>query len=88
MVAWNIQTDCGSGEEMPKCAKGNIPNKEPLMPTPLPDYRWQKLGTDLFTLKGVNYLLVVNHVSLYPGSHPAQDHNFTKCCSCVEVNIL
>lgn len=36
------------------------------MPTPLPDYPWQKLGSDLFTLKGVNYLLVVNHVSLYP----------------------
>ena len=34
-----------------------VPNKEPLIPIPLPEY--PRLGSDLFTLKGVTYLLVV-----------------------------
>ena len=31
-----------------------------------PDYPWQVVGTDLFKLKGVQYLLIVDYFSLYP----------------------
>ena len=50
----------------PECTRDATPNKEPLMPTSLPDHPWQKVGSDLFTLKGVNYLLVVDYFSRYP----------------------
>lgn len=48
------------------CAKNATPNKEPLMASPLPDYPWQKVGTDLFSLNGVDYLIVVDYFSRYP----------------------
>jgi len=35
--------------------------KEPLMPSNLPDYPWQKVGTDLCHLNNSNYILVVDY---------------------------
>ena len=52
-------------QQCPVCAKEATPRKEPLMITPLPDYPWQVIGTDLFELKGVTYLLVVDYFSRY-----------------------
>ena len=48
------------------CAKEHSPWKEPMIPTELPDYPWQKIETDLFQLKGATYLVVVDYFSRFP----------------------
>ena len=35
------------------------------LPTPLPDYPWEKLATDLFHHNGTNYILLVDYYSRY-----------------------
>ena len=39
------------------CAKDYVPRREPLIVTPLPEYPWQMIGTDLFEIAGEHYLL-------------------------------
>ena len=46
--------------------KNSTPKSQPLIPSELPDYPWQRVGTDLFVVKGVNYLLIVDYFSRYP----------------------
>ena len=36
------------------------------MQSPLPDYPWQKVATNLFKLNGTTYLIAVDHFSRYP----------------------
>ena len=48
------------------CASSASPRRDPLLPTSLPDYPWQVVGTDLFEFKCVHYLLVVDYFSRYP----------------------
>ena len=52
--------------QCPVCAQEAQQQKEPLIKSALPDYPWQVVGTDLFELKGVHYLLVVDYFSRYP----------------------
>jgi len=39
--------------------------KEPLMPHAVPQYPWQVVGSDVFTLTGQNYLVVCDYYSNY-----------------------
>lgn len=39
--------------------------KQPLIPHPVPDYPWQKVGCDIFTFRGQDHLLVVDYFSKY-----------------------
>ena len=48
------------------CARDAEPTQKLLIPRPLPDYPWQVVGSDLFELHGIQYLLVVDHFSSYP----------------------
>lgn len=48
------------------CARDATPRREPLIVTPLPDHPWKVVGTDLFEIQGVHYLLTVDYFSHYP----------------------
>ena len=49
-----------------ECTKQSTLNREPMIPSNLPDFPWQIVGTDLFQHKGTTYLLVVDYFSRYP----------------------
>ena len=44
----------------------NINHKEPLLPHPVPQHPWEKMGVDYFTLGGKDFLLIVDYYSKYP----------------------
>ena len=56
-------------QQCTECAKNSTLPKEPLIVSKLPEYPWQIVGTDLFELKGKNYLLTVDYFSRYPEVH-------------------
>jgi len=62
-VTSQVQQFVGNCRE---CAQEAQLRKEPLIPTPLPNYPWQIVAADLFKLKGAQYLLVVDYFSRYP----------------------
>jgi transposase InsO family protein len=47
------------------CCEHQQQHPEPLIPSPLPSRPWEKIGTDLFEWKKVDYLLVVDYYSRY-----------------------
>ena len=48
------------------CAKHKTPRREPLIPSVLPAYPWQRISTDLFVLNGHTYMVVVDYFSRFP----------------------
>ena len=48
------------------CAKTATLKREPLISSPVPEYPWQVVGSDLFELNGSTYLLVADYLSRYP----------------------
>ena len=48
------------------CAKHKTPRREPLIPSVLPAYSWQRISTDLFVLNGHTYMVVVDYFSRFP----------------------
>ena len=53
-------------KKCPKCAKMAIQRKEPMIVSPLPEFPWKVIGTDLFELDKKHYLLVVDYFPRYP----------------------
>ena len=57
-------------DEVKKCAVcatyRNSNQKEPLLPHTVPERPWAKLGSDIFTFGGRDYLVVVDYFSKYP----------------------
>lgn len=49
-----------------ECTRDAKNTKEPLIPTSLPDYPWQKVATDLFYLDGEDCLVIVDYFSHFP----------------------
>ena len=53
-------------QKVEQCSVCASHRREPLIPTPLPDYPWQVIGSDLCELKGEHYLVAVDYFSRYP----------------------
>ena len=49
----------------PICCSQKLQHSEPLLTSPMPDYPWQKVATDLFEWKRSSYVLVVDYYSRY-----------------------
>ena len=52
-------------DNCPTCLKERRSKITPMIPTPIPDYPWQRIGTDLMEFRGENYLVVVDYFSKY-----------------------
>ncbi|KAK3713977.1 hypothetical protein QZH41_005646 [Actinostola sp. cb2023] len=48
-----------------ECRKHHQHRAEPMVPSSLPQYPWQKVASDLFQLKNHQYLLVIDYYSRY-----------------------
>ena len=66
-VWWRgVTRDVKYAENCRECAKERRPKREPMIPTPLPQFPWQQVGADVFELRGEHYLLVVDYFSRFP----------------------
>lgn len=48
-----------------KCIEHRKPNREPMIPSAVPERPWEVHETDLFSLNGRTYLLVVDYFSCF-----------------------
>ena len=48
-------------QSCPECVQHSTPPREPMISSILPEYPWQKVGSDLFYFKGATYLLIVDY---------------------------
>ena len=48
------------------CCRNAPPQREPLLSSPLPDYPWQGVATDLLELEGATYVVIVDYFSHFP----------------------
>ena len=53
-------------QSCPVCVHSLTPPREPMISSTLPEYPWQKVGSDMFHLYGATYLLTVDYYSRYP----------------------
>ena len=67
-------------QSCPVYQKTTIPNREPLISTPLPSHPWERIASDLFELKNSIYLLTVNY---YLRFVEVQKLNSTTPCSVI-----
>ena len=63
MVARPIKQLTDFIKKCPECARDTKPVREPLIPTSLPAYPWQKVAADTFNLKGEEYLAIADYHS-------------------------
>ena len=63
-------------ERCPECAKERKTQTSPMMPTAVPDYPWQRIGTDIFEFRGENYLVVIDYFSKFIEIALLKKHNF------------
>ena len=63
---FNLVTHCieDSATPVPKNSLAEV--SLDLTPSSLPEYPWRKVGSDLFMLNGVNYILLIDYFSRYP----------------------
>ena len=54
------------------CEKERKYPPEPQLPSKLPDYPWQKVGMNLFELKGYTYLIIIDYYSRWIEVSPLQ----------------
>lgn len=66
MVAWPSTADQWFVKSCRVCVRDSTPRKEPLISSKLPSYPWQRVESDLFTLKGSQYLSMVDYFSRWP----------------------
>ena len=61
---------------------------EPMIPSTLPQRPWEKIGNDLFELKGKSYLLLIDYFSRYiHRSCQAYLYHYQECCSSHETSV-
>ena len=52
-------------QHCPECTKALASPRQPMLPTPLPEYPWQRVASDLFELNKKTYILVADYFSRY-----------------------
>ena len=65
-------------KQCPVCVSTYNPSKEPLIHSELPDFSWQKVGTDLFHLNDSTYIVAVDYFFTIPGDTEIVIYHFTQ----------